>query len=66
VDDEDDVVVIEKMMPDDIDRYAGRWVAIRGLEVVADAETLAELRADPRVDQRDLVYAVPPPGVHFY
>jgi hypothetical protein len=66
VDDEDDVIVIEKILPDDVDRYAGRWVAIRGLEVVADAETLTELRADPRVDQMDAVYAVPPPGVHFY
>lgn len=66
MDDEDDVVVIEKMLPDDIDRYAGRWVALRGLEVVADAETLPELRADPRVDRMDFVYAVPGPGTHFY
>ena len=66
MDDEDDVIVIRKVLPDDIDRYAGRWVAIRGLEVVADAETLAELWADPRVEERDAVYAVPGPGTHFY
>jgi hypothetical protein len=29
--DEDDVIVIRKVLPDDVDRYAGRWVAIRGL-----------------------------------
>jgi hypothetical protein len=62
----DDDVIVEKMVPDDLDRYAGRWVAIRGLEVVADAATLPELRADPRVRREDLVYAVPPPGLHFY
>ena len=60
------MIVIRKILPDDIDRYAGRWVAIRGMEVVADAETLSELWADPRVDQMDLVYAVPGPGAHFY
>jgi hypothetical protein len=64
--DDDDVIVTEKMVPDDADRYAGRWIAIRGQEIVADAATLSELRADPRVDQMDVVYAVPPPGVHFY
>jgi hypothetical protein len=64
--DDEHVIVREKIVPDGADRYAGRWIAIRGQEIVADAATLAELYEDRRVDERDLVYAVPPPGVHFY
>ena len=60
------MIVIEDPLPDDTERYAGRWIAIRGRRIVADAETLAELRADPRVGQMDFVYAVPGPGSHFY
>ena len=60
------MIVIEDPLPDDTERYAGRWIAIRGRRIVADAETLAELRADPRVRDDDTFHAVPPPGIHFY
>jgi Family of unknown function (DUF5678) len=63
---DDDVIVSENPLPDDTENYAGRWIAIRDRKVVADAETLPELRADPRVRRDDTVYAVPPPGLHFY
>jgi hypothetical protein len=62
---DDDVIVSESPLPDDTQRYAGRWIAIRERKVVADAATLPELRADPRVRREDTVYPVPPRGRHF-
>ena len=59
------MIVIENPLPDDTEKYAGRWIAIRGRKVVADAETLPELRADPRTRREDVVYPVPPKGRRF-
>jgi len=46
--------------------YAGKWVALRGNEVIAAADTLEELRAMPDVRREDMVWVVPEPGSHFY
>jgi hypothetical protein len=46
--------------------YAGRWIAVRGGVVVADAETLGGLAADKRVRDDDAVYHVPPPNSAFF
>lgn len=46
--------------------YAGKWVALRGAEVIAAADTLEELRAMPDVRREDMVWVVPEPGSHFY
>jgi hypothetical protein len=49
-----------------LDKYAGKWVAIRHGEVVAAADSLEELRADPEVRRTDAVYVVPEPSSYFY
>lgn len=40
----------ELLAPKDIDRYRGQWVAIKGDEIVAAADTPAEVLRD--VDER--------------
>jgi hypothetical protein len=47
------------------ERFPGRWVAIRGGEIVADAGTPEELEADERVDVADTLFRVPEPGSKF-
>jgi len=42
-------------------QYAGRWIALRGGQVIADADTLTELDADPRVDSGDTRFRGPQP-----
>ena len=49
-----------------LEPYEGRWVAVRGDEVVADAEDEATLRADPEVRAGDDVYPVGEPPSGFY
>jgi len=46
--------------------YAGKWVALRGNEVIAAADTLEELRAMPDVQREDAVWVVPESSSHFY
>lgn len=46
--------------------YAGRWIAVRGGEVIADAETLGELTDDARVKDDDTFFHVPPPNSAFF
>jgi hypothetical protein len=53
-------------MTQDLDRYDGRWVAVRDGRVVADAEDEVALRADPRVRDGDDVYPVGEPPSGFY
>jgi Family of unknown function (DUF5678) len=60
------VEVARSPLPDDVERYAGRWIAIRGDEVVADADTLEALIEDERVDKKDVLYRVPARGSYFY
>jgi hypothetical protein len=51
-------------MSPDLDRYDGRWVAVRDGRVVAHAEDEQALRADPAVRDGDDVYPIgdPPSG----
>ena len=51
---------------DAFDRFPGRWVAVRNEMVVADAETLGELDANPNVMASDVRFRVPEPDAHFF
>jgi hypothetical protein len=53
-------------MTENLDRYDGRWVAVREGRVVADAGDEQALRADPRVRDGDEVYPVGDPPSGFY
>ena len=46
-------------------KYAGRWIAVRRREVVADAESLRVLVADERVKDDDALYHVPANSAFF-
>ncbi len=48
------------------DRFAGRWIALRDGEIVADASSELELRADARVESSDALFRVPEASTHFY
>jgi hypothetical protein len=52
--------------PGDLVHYEGRWVAVRGGEVIASAEDEATLRQDPEVRAGDLVYPIGEPPSGFY
>ena len=53
-------------LPKDAERYAGKWVAIRGDEVVASADSLEELCANENVLRSDALWVVPEAGTHFF
>jgi hypothetical protein len=53
------------VLPKGVEQYAGKWIAIRGDEVVASADSLEELRANDQVSRNDAVWVVPEPGIHF-
>jgi hypothetical protein len=53
-------------MSPDLDRYDGRWVAVRDGRVVAHAEDEQALRADPAVRDGDDVYPIGDPPSGFY
>ena len=53
------------MLPEGVEQYAGKWIAIRGDEVVASADSLEELYANEHVSRGDTLYVVPEPGIHF-
>jgi hypothetical protein len=53
-------------LPKDAERYAGKWVAIRGDEIVANADSLEELYANDQVSRNDALWVVPEPGTHFF
>lgn len=50
------------LVTDDLDPYAGGWVAIRDGKVVAGALDPIELRTNPDVDERDALMPVPLDG----
>jgi hypothetical protein len=50
----------------DLEPYDGKWVAVRGQEVVAHADDEEALRADPEVRDGDDVYPVGEPPSGFY
>ena len=53
------------MLPEGVEQYAGKWIAIRGDEVVASADSLEELYANELVSHDDALWVVPEPGTHF-
>lgn len=57
---------IRSPLPRDIEQYAGLWVAIRGRQVVASAETVDELYENDNVRPTDVLYRVPELGAYFY
>ena len=61
------VVVDEFAFPwDEIEPYRGQWVALRGREIIAAAEKLADMYADERVRRGDAIWRVPESAAHFY
>jgi uncharacterized protein DUF5678 len=50
----------------DLERYSGKWVAVRGGEVVAAAEDYDALKVDTSVEPTDAIYHVPTAGSLFY
>jgi hypothetical protein len=60
------VTITEIVDPEGWENYRGRWVAIRGDEIIAAAVELDDLVADERVARMDGVWRVPEAGIHFY
>ena len=48
------------------EQFGGRWIALRDGEIIADADTPDELRADSRVESTDALFRVPEASTHFY
>ena len=55
--------LIPSPIPEDIEQYSGRWVAIRHGKVVADAKSLRALEKDDRFRPGDFVHRVPDWGI---
>ena len=53
-------------VPENLDPYDGRWVAMRRGKVVAHAEDEGTLRGHPALEQGDLVFPVGHPATAFY
>lgn len=51
---------------DAFERFAGRWIALRDGEVIADAATLDELAANEEVQASDTRFFVPEPDSSFF
>jgi Family of unknown function (DUF5678) len=54
------------VLPEDVEQYAGKWIAIRGDKVVASADSLEELDANDEVSCKDVLWVVPEAGTHFF
>ena len=57
--------VIPPLIPEGIEQYSGRWVAIRHRKVVADAKSLRALEKDERFRPDDSTFRVPDRGTWF-
>ena len=53
-------------VPENIDEYAGMWVALRNGEVVAAAESYDELERSEGFEPTDAFYTVPETGTQAY
>lgn len=60
------VEIARSPLPEGIDEYAGKWVALRDGEVVAAADDLNELIENAEVLSSDAFYRVPEAGACFY
>jgi hypothetical protein len=49
-----------------LDRYDGKWVAVRGGRIIAHADDEATLRRHPAVRKDDLKYPIGEPPAGFY
>ena len=56
----------EPALPKGAERYAGKWIAIRGDEIVAGADSLEELYANEQVSRSDALWVVPEAGTYFF
>jgi hypothetical protein len=54
------------VLPEGVEQYAGKWIAIRGDKVVASADSLEELDANDQVSRDDALWVVPEAGTHFF
>jgi hypothetical protein len=57
--------VIRSSLPEGIEEYSGRWVALRHGKVVADAKSLRALMKDDRSRPDDATFRVPDRGTWF-
>jgi hypothetical protein len=48
------------------EKFAGRWIAIRHGEIIADAATMEDLTADEGVRDDDTLYHVPQQNSAFF
>jgi hypothetical protein len=55
-----------KPLTPDLDHYDGKWVAVRGRQVVAHADDEEALRRDPAVRDGDFVFPIGEPAAGFY
>lgn len=46
--------------------HAGKWIALRDGQIVAVADSLDELRANPDVTREDAVFVVPEQSSTFF
>lgn len=53
-------------MNHDLDRYDGKWVAVRDGAVIAHADDEETLRAQPQVTENDDIYPIGEPPAGFY
>jgi len=53
-------------VPENLDPYEGRWVAMRDGKLVAHAEDEETLRAHPGLQKEDLLFPVGQPTTGFY
>jgi hypothetical protein len=49
-----------------LEEHAAKWIAVRDGDVVAEAETLEDLRANQDVRREDAVYLVPERASYFF
>jgi len=61
----DDVTFNDWSRPADINRYAGKVVAIRGGEVIASADSLAALLEQEGVTEDAVISVVREPGLRY-
>lgn len=58
--------VARSPLPEGIEQYAGKWIALRDGQVVASADDFNDLIANPDVLSGDAFYRVPVGGACFY
>lgn len=60
------VEISRSPLPEGVEEFAGKWVALRDGEVIASADDFDDLIADPDVMSTDVFYRVPETGACFY